>query len=117
MPLFPGPWLKPISASKSVCDSDGRSHATVYELNFSEPFTNLPLRPPGKSLRLQIEKLTSDFDEALVMMFVGSAVASGILVGNLKLWPIVLFLTCPLYIWGSKDPPDGREGSAVTTWF
>ncbi len=41
-----------------------------------DPFTELPLRPPGESLRLKIEDLTDEFDSALAlcaMSGVGSA--------------------------------------------
>ena len=34
-----------------------------------EPFTELPLRPPGESLRLKLEKLNEEFDETLTFGF------------------------------------------------
>lgn len=42
----------------------------------SEPFTELPLRPPGESLRLKLEDLSSDFDSVIAvaaMIGLGSA--------------------------------------------
>lgn len=38
-----------------------------------EPFTELPLRPPGESLRLKLEKLNEDLDETL---FVGLGIGA-----------------------------------------
>jgi len=37
-----------------------------------EPFTDLPLRPPGESLRLKIEELDEQFTEAVAMVLVAS---------------------------------------------
>lgn len=39
-----------------------------YKASADDPFTDQPLRPPGESLRLRIEKLNEDFDEALLVM-------------------------------------------------
>ncbi|MSU49639.1 MAG: NERD domain-containing protein [Opitutus sp.] len=35
----------------------------AYRAMAAEPFTQLPLRPPGESLRLAIEKMSEDFDD------------------------------------------------------
>ena len=48
-----------------------------------EPFTDLPLRPPGESLRLEIERLTERFETNLLQL---------ILTGTL---PLAFFLTLP----------------------
>src|SRR3954468_9770328 len=45
-----------------------------------DPFTELPLRPPGESLRLKIESLRDDFDETLTMAALttfGAAIFAG----------------------------------------
>ena len=45
-----------------------------------DPFTELPLRPPGESLRLKIDELKDEFDVALTVMFlcgVGAATIVG----------------------------------------
>lgn len=46
-----------------------------------EPFTDLPLRPPGESLRKKIDKLNEKIDEQVVAMVLTGAVSSGLVLG------------------------------------
>jgi len=58
----------------------GALHAQkkAYRAVADEPFTQLALRPPGESLRLEIEKLTEEFDSYIFAT--GAAGASCVVV-------------------------------------
>lgn len=47
-----------------------------------EPFTDLPRRPPGESLRKQIDKLAETLDGDLFVLTLTGAVSAGIVVGT-----------------------------------
>lgn len=47
-----------------------------YRAEAEAPFTRLPMRPPGESLRLKIETLGEKLDECLLILLFGSAVAA-----------------------------------------
>lgn len=49
----------------------------LYRAAAHEPFTQLPIRPPGESLRLKIEQLSEEFDASL---FTITAIGAGCLV-------------------------------------
>ena len=47
-----------------------------------EPFTDLPRRPPGESLRKKIDELVEKFDSDLVAFILTGAVSAGIVTGS-----------------------------------
>jgi hypothetical protein len=56
-----------------------------------EPFTELPLRPPGESLRLKLEKLSEDFEETLTFGFgIGSISALVVIFAPAQVRTVVL---------------------------
>jgi hypothetical protein len=66
-----------------------------------EPFTQLPLRPPGESLRLRIEELREKYDEQTTMLLV-TALLAGLLIWGIpsaqRLFTgTVLFIGVTLY--------------------
>lgn len=71
-----------------------------------EPFTELPLRPPGESLRLKIEELSDEFDSVVTiaaMIGLGAAVFVTSLSAALKpaLGPAVFVSTLGAYIYSA----------------
>src|SRR5436190_6275790 len=48
----------------------------AHQAMFVEPFTSLPLRPPGESLRLKIEELREKFDEEVTTIFLAGLLAA-----------------------------------------
>jgi hypothetical protein len=71
-----------------------------------EPFTDMPLRPPGESLRLKIQDLSDEFDEKITAMgfsCVGAAVFASTLNLNstqgLRLVGIVFLLATGVCLW------------------
>ena len=71
---------------------------TRFRAEALDPFTELPLRPPGESLRLKIESLTDEFDNhvaAAAMIGFGSAMFLTALPADKKpLFGTTLFLVC-----------------------
>lgn len=54
----------------------------IYQAEADEPFTSLPLRPPGESLRLKIENLRDRFDEEFLIISFAGAIAAVITIAT-----------------------------------
>lgn len=84
-----------------------------YRAKADEPFTQLPLRPPGESLRLKIETLSEEFDANFFGLAL-SAMLAGALLWKLP-WTIlnwetvVLIVICGNFYFGRKLVRLARE--------
>lgn len=54
----------------------------IYQAAADEPFTSLPLRPPGESLRLKIEELSDKFDEELMSICLAGMIATSMVMAT-----------------------------------
>lgn len=64
-----------------------------YRAASLEPFTEMPLRPPGESLRKKLEELNEQFDEKFAVAFmlcIGAATFAGAVVAFGKAEPLLL---------------------------
>jgi hypothetical protein len=76
----------------------------AYRAAAIEPFTQLPLRPPGESLRLAIEKMSEELDEHILTVAVTGVIACAvtITVQPSQRWLIGLMMftgTVPVTYW------------------
>ena len=80
-----------------------------FRADYLEPFTEMPLRPPGESLRIKIESLAEELQDSVLKLLGVSLVASAILMlSAIKatglVWIVtVVFLGVSYFIYGRRS--------------